>query len=64
MSLINDFVSDNKFPIVPISAKKQTNLENLYLEIGNKINALTGKELKELRFKMDKYDKIILWVKE
>lgn len=64
MNIINEFVSDNNFPIVPLSAKKRMNLQNLHLEIGNKINALSGKELRELRVKMDKYDKIMLWVKE
>lgn len=64
MDIINEFISDNKYPIVPISAKKQINIKNLYLEVGNKINALTGKELKILNIKMDKYDKINSWIRE
>jgi translation initiation factor 2 gamma subunit (eIF-2gamma) len=64
MNIITEFDSDNNFPIVPISAKKQTNLNNLYLEIANKIITLTGKGLKELRVKIDKYDKVLQWVKE
>lgn len=62
--MINEFVSDNEFPIVPISAKKQMNIDNLYLEIAGKINAVTGKKLTELRVTLDKYDKILNWVKE
>lgn len=64
MNIMSDFIRDNNFPIVPISAKKQMNIDNLLLEIGNKINSLTGKGIKELRVKMDKYDKLMQWVKE
>lgn len=62
--MLNEYISDNKFPIVPISAKRNINLKNLIFEIGTKINSLTGKELRELRIKMDKYDKLSLWIKE
>lgn len=61
---MNEFISDSKFPIVPISAKKQLNINNLLLEIENKINTLTGKEIKELRINMDNYDKVLSWIKE
>jgi len=64
INLINEFISDNKYPIVPISAKKQINIKNLYLEIGTKTNALTGKELQELKIPMDKYEKINSWIRE
>ncbi len=65
MSIINEFVSDNQFPIVPISAKNKMNIDNLYFEIASKVNALTGKELKEIRVKLDdKHDKIMSWIKE
>ncbi len=62
--MISEFSADNKFPIVPISAKKQMNMKNLILEIGTKINALTGKELHTLKIKMDKYDKVNTWIRE
>jgi len=62
--MLNEYISDNKFPIVPISAKKNINLKNLFYELGNKINYLTGKELRELRINMDKYEKLSFWIKE
>lgn len=64
MDVINDLIEGNTYPIVPISAKNNINLDNLYSEISNKINVLLKKDLKKLSVSMEKYDKILIWIKE
>lgn len=64
MKIIDEFIKDNEFPIVPISAKKNINMDNLHSEIANKINSLTGKELREISVKIEKFDILMNWIKE
>ena len=46
------------------TCKPQRHREYLYSEISNKINILLKKDLKKLSVSMEKYDKILIWIKE
>jgi 50S ribosomal subunit-associated GTPase HflX len=64
IKLVAGYITDSEYPIVPISVKKNVNIDMFNSELVNKINSYLGKEVRELRCKTENYDKLYKWVKE
>lgn len=64
INTVDGFMSDNEYPVIPISVKNKINLDMFYSELTVKINNYLGKEQRELRCQPENYDKLVKWVKE
>lgn len=70
IDLITDFESIKQeiklieYPVIPISAKENINIDNLLKVIKNQLNSYFNKTETVIKVKFEEYDKILNWLKQ
>lgn len=64
INIVNGFIADNEYPVIPVSVKNKINFDMLNNELIVKMNLYLGKEQRELRCKSENYDRLYKWLKE